>query len=147
MACELHEGFCGREQADIERLSQMLSLFETDTCLSRRLALHFGDTRVPERCGHCSVCDGHVARLPAPPAPTALEDIDFGELAEPFIGRHQTHFQRPPTPERVAHFLCGLAMPVFTPLKVRGLNTFGALEGYSYPQVRAWVEQRLNARG
>ncbi|SPJ32763.1 RecQ family ATP-dependent DNA helicase [Kushneria phyllosphaerae] len=147
MARELHEGFCHREQADIERLSSMLSLFETDTCLSRRLALHFGDPRAPERCGHCSVCDGHVARLPASPMATRLEDIDVDELAEPFIERHQAHFQRLPTPERLAHFLCALAMPVFTPLKVRGLNAFGALEGYPYPQVRARAEQILKARG
>ncbi|WP_457808934.1 RecQ family ATP-dependent DNA helicase [Kushneria sp. EE4] len=147
MARELHEGFCTREHADIERLSQMLALFETDTCLSRRLALHFGDTRVPEQCGHCSVCDGHVARLPASPTQTSLEDIDFEALAEPLIARHKAHFSQPPTPERVAHFLCALAMPVFTPLKARSLETFGALEGYSYPQVRARAEQHLGTRG
>ncbi|WP_445619963.1 RecQ family ATP-dependent DNA helicase [Kushneria sp. Sum13] len=145
LACELHEGFCSREQADIERLAQMLALFETETCLSRRLALHFGDTRVPEHCGHCSVCDGHVARLPAPPASTSLEALDFDELAGPLMARHQAHFQHAPTPERVTHFLCALAMPVFTPLKARGLKTFGALEGYPYPQVRAWVDQHLSA--
>ncbi|MFC0337845.1 ATP-dependent DNA helicase, RecQ-like [Kushneria avicenniae] len=145
LARELYDGFCHREQSDIERLSKMLALFETDTCLSRRLALHFGDSHVPERCGHCSVCDGHVARLPALPIATPLEEIDLEALAEPFIERHQAHFQRPPTPERVAHFLCGLAMPIFTPLKVRGLAAFGALEGYPYPQVRARTEQILTA--
>ncbi|REC93636.1 RecQ family ATP-dependent DNA helicase [Kushneria indalinina] len=147
MARELHEGFCTRERADIERLSQMLSLFESDTCLTRRLALHFGDTNAPERCGHCSVCDGHVARLPAPPTSTPLESHSFEALAGPLIARHQEQFQRAPTPERVAHFLCALAMPVFTPLKVRGLKTFGALEGYTYPQVRQWAEQHLNTQG
>ena len=72
-------------------------------------------------------------------------EIDFEAVAEPFIERHQAHFQRPPTPERLAHFLCALAMPVFTPLKARGLSTFGALEGYPYPQVRARAEQTLGS--
>uniref|UniRef100_UPI000CE2BBC4 RecQ family ATP-dependent DNA helicase n=1 Tax=Billgrantia saliphila TaxID=1848458 RepID=UPI000CE2BBC4 len=60
---ELHAYFRDKEQAEIERLNAMLALFESDGCLSRRLAEWFGDDRAPERCGHCSACRGQVARL------------------------------------------------------------------------------------
>ncbi|WP_110603158.1 RecQ family ATP-dependent DNA helicase [Salinicola lusitanus] len=168
-----------REQAEIDRLQAMLELFESKTCLTRRLAAYFGDTRfeqpqatqgcgqqdqtaqrrsqaaqgcgqpdqAAQGCGHCSVCHGHVARLPEAPALPALTDADFTRQAGPFIERHREQLGTSPGAQRIAHFLCGLSMPVFTPLKARQLNGFGVHEQRPYPDVRAWIEQRMAQPG
>jgi ATP-dependent DNA helicase RecQ len=64
---DLFTYFRDKEAAEIARLHAMLELFESDRCLSRRLAEWFGDDRAPERCGHCSACRGQPARLPPGP--------------------------------------------------------------------------------
>ncbi|MBP5981534.1 MAG: RecQ family ATP-dependent DNA helicase [Halomonas sp.] len=148
LANQLYDECLTREQSEIERLQAMLALFESDTCLTRRLAEHFGDATLSasedSRCGHCSVCYGHGVQLPAaPPLPT-LTDADFTRYATPFIERHAAQVGKPPNSQRLAHFLCGLSMPVFTPLKVRSLDGFGVFEQRAYPEVRQWAERCLN---
>jgi ATP-dependent DNA helicase RecQ len=70
-----------------------------------------------------------------------LTDADFQRYAQPLIERHTEQFGQPPNAQRLAHFLCGLSMPVFTPLKARSLNGFAVFEQRGYPDVRQWVEQ------
>ncbi|QPL46761.1 RecQ family ATP-dependent DNA helicase [Halomonas sp. A40-4] len=150
LASQLIDECRHRERIEIERLQAMLALFESESCLTRRLAEHFGDSTFeapPEteqgRCGHCSVCYGHPVRLPdAPPLP-ALSDADFARYARPLIERHTEQFGKPPNAQRLAHFLCGLTMPIFTPLKARGLNGFAVFEQRPYPDVRQWAERHL----
>ncbi|WP_346795741.1 RecQ family ATP-dependent DNA helicase [Halomonas sp. Bachu 37] len=159
LACQLHDECLARERAEIERLQAMLMLFESDSCLTRRLAEHFGDATFSDgtfgapsiidqgRCGHCSVCYGHSVRLPeAPPLP-ALSNADFQRYAKPFIERHAEQFGEPPSAQRLAHFLCGLTMPVFTPLKARSLDGFAAFEQRAYPEVRQWAERVTGEEG
>jgi len=152
LARQLYDDCLMRERAEIERLNAMLALFEADTCLTRRLAEHFGDTTFdapPDtaegRCGHCSVCAGHPARLPeAPPLP-GLSEADVNRYAATFIERHTTQLGQPPNAQRLAHFLCGLSMPVFTLLKARSINGFGVFEQLSYRDVREWASGLLEA--
>ena len=146
LANQLHDDCLRRERAEIERLQAMLALFESDTCLTRRLAEHFGDTTFdapPEtdrgRCGQCSVCYGKPVRLPEASPLTALSKSDFQRYAAPLIERHLQQFGQPPNAQRLAHFLCGLTMPIFTPLKARSLNGYAVFEQRSYPEVKAWV--------
>ncbi|OHY98754.1 RecQ family ATP-dependent DNA helicase [Salinicola sp. MIT1003] len=132
-----------REQIEIERLQATLALFESDTCLTRRLAAYFGDDHFSQTatqgCGHCSVCHGHVARLPSAAALPELTDADFERYARPLIERHREQIGTVPGAQRIAHFLCGLAMPVFTPLKARQLPGFGVFEQRPYPEIKAWA--------
>ncbi|MFC0267657.1 RecQ family ATP-dependent DNA helicase [Kushneria aurantia] len=137
----LHARFRRRADSEIARLDTMLALFESDTCLTRRLALHFGDERAPERCAHCSVCRAGPARLPAAATPPLPDDNRLTALAAPFIAHHREVLGEAPSPERLAHFLCGLAMPVFTTLKARRLDGYAALAGHDYPA----VQQRAGA--
>ncbi|WP_434984323.1 RecQ family ATP-dependent DNA helicase [Vreelandella zhaodongensis] len=154
LASQLFNECLNRERIEIERLHSMLALFESESCLTRRLAEHFGDTTFDRpldteqgRCGHCSVCYGNPVRLPdAPPFP-ALSDNDFTCYATPLIERHTEKFGQPPNAQRLAHFLCGLTMPVFTPLKARGLNGFAVFEQRAYPEVRQWAERCLASSG
>ncbi|MDR5897704.1 RecQ family ATP-dependent DNA helicase [Halomonas vilamensis] len=154
LASQLYQDCLNRERIEVERLQAMLALFESESCLTRRLAEHFGDSTFdapPEseqgRCGHCSVCYGHPVRLPdAPPLP-ALSDADFARYATPLIERHTQQCGQPPNAQRLAHFLCGLTMPVFTPLKARGLDGFAVFEQRAYPDVRHWAERHLGNVG
>ncbi|MCA1772421.1 MAG: C-terminal helicase domain-containing protein, partial [Halomonas sp.] len=154
LASQLFDECRHRERIEIERLQAMLALFESESCLTRRLAEHFGDSTFdapPDteqgRCGHCSVCYGHPVRLPdAPPLP-ALSDADFARYAMPLIERHTQQFGQPPNAQRLAHFLCGLTMPVFTPLKARSLDGFAVFEQRAYPEVRQWAEKHLGNVG
>ncbi|MBZ9537427.1 RecQ family ATP-dependent DNA helicase [Modicisalibacter tunisiensis] len=145
LTAELHADFHTREAAEIARIHAMLAFFESETCLSRRLAEHFGDDRAPHRCGHCSVCAGRVARLPEPPAPQPLAERNFPELAGELIERAADEGD-PAGRELVTRFLCGLTTPRLTRLKARRLPGFAALEGYPYGEVRGWVARHLTAR-
>ncbi|MGO1886320.1 MAG: RecQ family ATP-dependent DNA helicase [Halomonas sp.] len=163
LASQLYDDCLNRERIEIERLQAMLGLFESESCLTRRIAEHFGDSTFSNgtfdapldaplqseqgRCGHCSVCYGHPVRLPdAPPGPT-LPDNDFARFAVPFIQRHTEQLGQPPNAQRLAHFLCGLTMPVFTPLKARSIRGFAVFEQRGYPDVRQWAEVFLGNVG
>jgi ATP-dependent DNA helicase RecQ len=137
---ELHGYFRDKEAAEIARLHAMLELFESDRCLSRRLAEWFGDDRAPEQCGHCSACRGQPARLPSGPALPSLEDRHPDELVGDLRTRLATQGEgHPETPDLLARFLCGITTPLFTRLKARQLPGFAALEGYPYAEVREWL--------
>ncbi len=146
LGAELHAYFRDREQAEIARLHAMLALFESDDCLSRRLAEWFGDTQAPVQCGHCSACRGQPARLPAPPSLAPLEERELAEhlaalgprLAEDAAGG-------PATADLLTRFLCGITTPRLTRLKARGLPGFGALEAYPYAEVREAVHRSTAA--
>ncbi|AMQ85723.1 MULTISPECIES: ATP-dependent DNA helicase RecQ [Pseudomonas] len=143
LSAELHEYFTRHEQTEVARIHAMLELFATERCLGYRLAEYFGDHNAPQRCGHCSVCHGQVARLPAPPELPALVDKNFTELCGEFIHRHQQHAGSAPSAERLTRFLCGISVPLFTKLKVRAISGFAALEEYPYAEVRAWAQTHL----
>ncbi|PTT66948.1 recombinase RecQ, partial [Pseudomonas sp. HMWF007] len=133
---ELHAYFTRHEQAEVARIHAMLELFSTERCLGYRLAEYFGDHQAPERCGHCSVCHGHIARLPAPPQLPSLVDKSFPALCGDFIHKHEQHAGSVPTAERLTRFLCGISVPLFTRLKARTISGYAALEEYPYADVR-----------
>ncbi|MFY1666087.1 RecQ family ATP-dependent DNA helicase [Pseudomonas sp. Pseu.R1] len=139
---ELHAYFTQHETAEIARIHAMLDLFASDQCLSDRLANYFDDDQAPERCGHCSVCAGQAAVLPATPALTPFDQQDFGGLCDPFISKHLETCGYPPSAECLTRFLCGISVPLFAKLKAKALSGFAALENYPYAQVREWAHGR-----
>lgn len=143
LSAELHEYFTRHEQTEVARIHAMLEVFATERCLGYRLAEYFGDHNAPERCGHCSVCHGHVARLTEPPALPALVDKNLAELCDEFIHRHEQHTGRIPSAERLTRFLCGISVPLFTRLKARAIPGFAVLEEYPYAEVREWADNHL----
>ncbi|MGA6097951.1 RecQ family ATP-dependent DNA helicase [Stutzerimonas marianensis] len=134
---ELHAYFKEHEASEIARIDNMLALFESRECLSQRLAAYFGDRQAPQRCGHCSVCNGQVAKLPEPPALASLEQIDLDARCAEFVERYRQLKGGAPSRECLTRFLCGISVPVFTKLKARQLSGFGSLEAYPYAEVRA----------
>ncbi|TKJ57562.1 recombinase RecQ [Pseudomonas sp. CFBP13506] len=144
LSAELYTGFKQHEVTEVARIHAMLELFATQHCLGQRLARYFGDENAPQRCGHCSVCRGHVAHLPAPPSLPPLVDKNFMGLCGDFIHRHHAHTGELPGAERLTRFLGGISVPLFTRLKARGISGFAALEDYPYAGVREWAEAHLN---
>ncbi|MFI8606765.1 ATP-dependent DNA helicase RecQ [Pseudomonas sp. NPDC077649] len=142
LAEQLHGHFRAHEASEIARIQAMLALFESRDCLSRRLALYFGDAQAPESCGHCSVCQGRVATLPAPPDRPPLSGRDAQALCAAFSETHLQHAGQMPSRECLTRFLCGVTTPLFTKLKARQLAGFAALEDYPYGEVRDWLAAR-----
>ncbi|MDH4871382.1 ATP-dependent DNA helicase RecQ [Pseudomonas sp. BN515] len=143
LAAELHGYFRQQERSEIARIQAMLALFASENCLSARLAHYFGDHDVPQRCGHCSVCRGRVAQLPAPAALPPLAERNFSALCGGFIQRFEELKGERPGVECLTRMLCGITAPLFTRLKARNLPGFAALEAYPYAEVREWVSQQL----
>ncbi|SFW69799.1 ATP-dependent DNA helicase RecQ [Pseudomonas sp. NFACC04-2] len=143
LSAELHAYFTRHEHGEIARIHAMLELFATDRCLGHRLAQYFGDDSAPHPCGHCSVCHGHIARLPEPPALPALVDKNFEALCGEFIHKHEQHSGSVPSAERLTRFLCGISVPLFTRLKARQIPGYAALEAYPYAEVRQWTQAHL----
>jgi len=141
---QLYTGFKQHEVGEVARIHAMLDLFATERCLGQRLAQYFGDENAPQRCGHCSVCHGHVAHLAPPPGLPALVDKNFMGLCGDFIHRHHEHTGHLPGAERLTRFLGGISVPLFTKLKARGIPGFAALEDYPYAEVREWAQAHLN---
>ena len=134
---ELHAYFRDKEQAEVARLHAMLALFESDDCLTRRLADWFGDAQAPTHCGHCSACRGEPARLPAPPPLAPLEPREIAAHLDALRPRlAEDAGGGPATADLLTRFLCGIATPRLTRLKARGLPGFGALAAYPYAEVR-----------
>ena len=144
MSAELYTGFKQHEVTEVARIHGMLALFASERCLGFRLAEYFGDADAPRQCGHCSVCRGQIADLPAPPGLAPLVDKSFQALCADFIHRHHQHTGSLPGAERLTRFLCGISVPLFTKLKARGIPGFAALEEYPYAQVRDWAGAHLN---
>ncbi|WP_434704597.1 RecQ family ATP-dependent DNA helicase [Pseudomonas sp. Z1-12] len=143
LSAQLHAYFTRHEHGEIARIHAMLELFATDRCLGHRLAEYFGDGNAPRQCGHCSVCHGHVARLPEPPVLPALVDKNFEALCGDFIHTHEQHSGSVPSAERLTRFLCGISVPLFTRLKARKIHGYAALETYPYAEVRQWAQAHL----
>ena len=145
LSTELYTGFKQHEVTEVARIHAMLDLFATQECLGYRLAHYFGDENAPRQCGHCSVCHGNVAHLPAPPSLPPLVDKNFLALCGEFIHSHHEYSGDLPSAERLTRFLCGLSVPLFTKLKARGIPGFAVLEEYPYAEVREWAEAGLEA--
>lgn len=136
LGAELHAYFQQHETSEITRINNMLGLFESDKCLSQRLAAYFGDAQAPQQCGHCSVCQGRIAQLPEPPALTPLNEQDLVARCVQFNQRYRQLKDCAPSPECLTRFLCGISVPVFTKLKARSIPGFASLEAYPYAEVR-----------
>ncbi|MFI8381331.1 ATP-dependent DNA helicase RecQ [Pseudomonas sp. NPDC079086] len=145
LSVELHNYFSQQEASEIRRIHAMLALFASEQCLSQRLATYFGDANAPQQCGHCSVCRGQVARLPAPPALPPLAEQDVHGLCDGLVRKHQELKGSEPSAECLTRFLCGISVPLFTKLKARQLSGFAALENYPYTEVRSWLQAQAGA--
>jgi len=137
---KLHQLFHNKEQAEIDRIHNMITLFESGDCLSRQLANYFGDHSAPERCGHCSACESGAVSFQSAQRLAPLKQFDFNQLTDDFY----TAMGSENSTINTTKFLCGIHTPIFTRLKIRALPGFGQLQQHSFKAVKTWIESNIN---
>lgn len=137
LASYLYDLFQQKENSEIERITRMLSFFESSQCLSHTLADYFADANAPHECGHCSVCRGKVAELVNS---EPLPEITVNTLktwCDPFI----TACPTPPSTAAITRFLSGMTSPLNTKVKARQMSGFAKLEAYPFRQTKELVSE------
>ena len=139
LADKLAQYFSDNEQKEVERIAALVSFFELNTCLSYSLSAYFDDTKAPKECGHCSVCNGKVAKL-SYSHPIAKPDMTQVTEAVAALQSHlEGKFEGPITESIYCRFLTGMTMPLFTRFKVKQVKGFGCCEHCRYADVKAAV--------
>ncbi|MGF1689211.1 RecQ family ATP-dependent DNA helicase [Photobacterium japonica] len=136
-AQRLYQLFATKEQSEVHRLNEMLAFFESEQCLSHRLAHYFADHNAPAQCGHCSVCRGHIAVLPQETTPAAISDNMLKAWVDPFISTCPSS----PSAAAITRFLCGMNSPLHTQIKARQLSGFGKMELYPFQATLTQITQ------
>jgi ATP-dependent DNA helicase RecQ len=134
----LHDYFVDKEEKEIKRIASLVRFFELDRCLSSNLSRYFDDQQAPQKCGHCSVCRGQVAKLeysqqPSWPSDSELQQYLQG-LTQQLAGKADVSI------DIQCRFLAGISVPVFARNKVRQLPGFGSCEPLRYSEIR----QKIN---
>lgn len=143
LAEKLAQYFADNERKEVERIANLVRFFELNSCLNYNLSAYFDDSQVPQQCGHCSVCEGKVAKLEySNPVPMPNKT----HIAEAMMAL-DTHLQgkiSDPLSESIyCRFLTAMTMPMFTRLKVRQVRGVGCCEYCRYADVKAMVASVL----
>lgn len=139
LAKKLFEKFKLKEDAEVKRIESMISLFESETCLSTRLAAYFGETLPIDKCGHCSVCSSGAIKVAQSDNLPDLETYNFEELTQ----KLRDSLKGKESPELITKFLCGIYTPKFGTIKAKQMPGFAKLEHYRYQEILNWVEESL----
>ncbi|MEA3243983.1 MAG: ATP-dependent DNA helicase RecQ [Pseudomonadota bacterium] len=135
LATELHQRILEREQAEINRLQQVLKLIALDSCQTNALAAHFGEQR-QQPCGHCSCCQRGKSEILPRHSPVISEDT----LQKVYkLQREQAEILT--TPRLLTWFLCGITSPRLSRSKLNAHALFGSLEKAPFADVLARTEQ------
>ncbi len=141
LAKKLCEKFTKKEQSQIQRLKEMLRLFQSKHCLSQQLAEYFSDKQLTQTCGHCSVCLGKYQSWPQKSPLPAIAQDSLQVISTVLNEATQKQYGQPASTELICRYLCGITIPWLTKIKARKLgnsNTpyFGCYEQYAYEDVR-----------
>ena len=138
MVEKMYALFKKKEGHEIQRIHKMVNFFESDSCMSKRLAEYFGEHLEKERCGHCSFCKAGKAVLKNTTELKPISHFDFKAITAEFMQAVGEQF----TAVNLTKFLCGIYTPVFSKLKIKKLLNFGILENYSFLEVRNWIREK-----
>lgn len=135
--------FQDKEAKEVERIATLVRFFELDRCLTSNLARYFDDQEAPQQCGHCSVCQGNVAKLNYSIKPELPED---SQLEAYLDGFNQCLRNKGVSPSigLACRFLIGISVPLFTRLKARQLPGFGSCEQVRFALVKVKLGQLSN---
>lgn len=136
LASELFEKFKQKEKIELNRIDEMIHLFESENCLSKNLAMYFGESTNWEKCGHCSVCSTGSVKIAKSRQLEPIQNLSFRELC----GQAVDEFTDKLDSELLAKFLCGIPTPIFTKWKIKQMNHFACLENYRFGEVLKWIQ-------
>jgi ATP-dependent DNA helicase RecQ len=134
---KMYELFKQKENQGIQRIHNMISFFESDSCISGKLAEYFGEDLKKENCGHCSWCINGKALMKETTELKALSSFDFKKITDEFLTASGKHFSA----LNLTKFLCGINTPVFSKLRVKKLPSFGVFERYPFIDVKKWISK------
>ncbi len=135
LAKKMYALFKKKEHVEIQRIHDMVRFFESEACISKRLAKYFGEYLEQERCGHCSFCENGKAVLQDTAELKPLSHFVYKEITDGFIQAVGEQFSE----VNLTKFLCGIYTPVFSKLKIKKLPHFGILENYPFMDVKNWI--------
>jgi ATP-dependent DNA helicase RecQ len=124
-----------REQADLERLGQVLGLAGQGGCLTAYLTRHFGET-LTAPCGHCDRCRGVPAQVVRRAPARRPTDDDWRAMRAVTDEGHAALA----TPRQLARFLCGLSSPASTRARLSRHAAFGLLADLPFADVLVMAE-------
>ncbi len=138
LADRLNERMAQREQAEISRLQQVLTLAGADGCQTAILAAHFAEI-LPQPCGHCSWCIEGQQFIPERAAPPIPADLRL-KVQELLQNDDANNILR--DPRSLTRFLCGVTSPKISRARLARHALFGELERVPFKRVLEWVEER-----
>lgn len=127
--------FRKKEKVEIKRIHKMMRFFESDSCLSKKLAHYFSEDLAFDKCGHCSHCDYGPANFQSREQHKSLDSFNYYDLTSEFKSVIKSHFSI----NNLCKFLCGIYAPLFGQYKLKSLNNFAVLESYGYAEVKSWI--------
>ena len=129
--------FASREQADLDRLRQVLGLATHRSCLTAYLTKHFGET-LANPCGHCDRCRG-LPPLPLKRSPSRRPSDDEWQLLPSLAAEQHAALA---TPRQLARFLCGLSSPACTRARLTRHPAFGMFADLPFAEVLVIAESQ-----
>jgi len=139
LAINLHQYFIDKERKEIKRIGALVRFFELDACLSFNLSSYFDDENVPGNCGHCSVCNGNVAKLSYSINIDMPDDERIINAVSELIKHLSARVSQPLSIDTCCRFLTGISVPIFARNKVKQLSGYALCEQIRYQQVREKV--------
>ena len=135
MTDKIFKMFSDKEAHEIRRIEDMITFFESQNCLNKKLASYFGEKLDFSACGHCSVCRQGASQIQQTVDLPELAGMDFCELSRDLLNTAE----KDASDVNLTKFLCGIYTPLFRKLKVNILPHFGALHRYAFQDVKQWI--------
>jgi len=136
---KIYNLFKNKERYEIQRIHNMVSFFESNCCISKKLASYFGEDIKEAKCGHCSFCETGQTILHYTTRLDPLKSFACNELTNEFNKAIDKNYST----VNVTRFLCGISSPRLGNQKIKKLAHFGVLQNYPYLDVLQWVEANL----
>jgi len=122
--------FIQREEADLERLRQVLGLSSQRGCLTGYVTKHFGEP-LAQPCGHCDRCRGVPAKTIRRPQARPVMDDELDAVSRLVEERHAALGSA----RQLARFLCGMSSPASTRARLNRHDAFGLLADIPFADV------------
>jgi len=135
LAARLEAQFLKRENADLQRLHEVVELAEYRGCLTGFVTEHFGE-KLAEPCGHCDRCRGIPPRPVPRTAHLAATDEELLMIRDLRVEKHAAL----KTSRQLARFLCGISSPAVTRARLSRHDAFGLLERMPFADVLVLAE-------
>lgn len=135
LIAELYQKVLAREQAELNRLQQVLDLITLSGCQSNALTSHFGEHRT-QACGHCSGCLRGKSEL-APCRPPAIDE----DILQQAFALQADQINALASPRQLTRLLCGVTSPQLTRNKLSSHKLFASFKDIPFCKVMKCIEQ------